>query len=249
MEICLHSKKCLSVGIFSARLIDTFIHLALKINLQQGYCDKEGQLCSWSFAGALLVFLLMVEPFLSGNNLIPCSANAPKGRNSPTEMPYQDENVWCPVPRGVREGEGLHDYPPRLALSLENSCPLHLLSVLVWDLRIRLIYGHLLRTLKKRLRWFYRLVFCLQHYGKITKLRELLSPERRPDQLSGTGGLGKGCHVVADCVSIPSLWLPTLRSWSLGEPTGHRQTPNPWPMVLQHRRLSTSKLGCNLDRM
>lgn len=94
-----------------------------------------------------------------------------------------------PWPRGVQRGRRAPWFYPTLALSLEDSHPLPLWWALVWDLRIRPIYGHLLRTLTKRIRWFYCFGLSLQHYGKITRVRELPSPDRRPsNQLSGTRG-------------------------------------------------------------
>lgn len=170
----------------------------------------------------------MVEPFLPGNSLTSCGANAPTGSSSPTEMPHQDKNVRCPVPCGVPRGRRTPWFYPRQALSLENSHPLHLLSVLVWDLRIRPIYGHLLRTLKKRTRWFYCFVFSLQHYGKITKAHKLPSPDRRPsDQLSGTWGPGKGCKVVATVFPSPVFGFPLCALDVWGRPQAIARSPIP----------------------
>lgn len=90
---------------------------------------------------------------------------------------------------------------------------------------------------KKRIRRFYCFVLRVQHYGKITEAA------RRPSchQLSGTWW--GGGQVVVDSVSVPSLWVPTYCSGSLGKPAGHGQTPDPWPAVIQHEYLSTSELG------
>lgn len=138
---------------------------------------RNRQLRSWAFAGALLVFLLIVEPFLPGDSLTSCGANAPKASGSPTEMPHQDKNARCPVPCGVPRGQRAPWFYPRQALSLENSHPLHLLSALVWDLRIRPIYGELLRTLKKRIKVV--LLFCFQSSASWQDNKDTQAPVSR----------------------------------------------------------------------
>lgn len=79
-------------------------------------------------------------------------------------------------------------------------------------------------------------LFCLlslQSYRKVTKACDLLFPAgRASDQLSGTRAPGRCCQVLSDSISIPSLWVPTLCSRSLGSPT-------PWPAVIQDERPST----------
>ena len=56
-------------------------------------------------------------------------------------------------------------------------------------------------------------------------------------------GPDKRCQVVADSVSIRSLWVPTLCSRGLQKPTGQSRTPSPWPVGIRHQCLSTSKSG------